>query len=1316
MHDHDNSAWPNRNCGAESVASNFLMSLGVSAASPSCRGYNKRTNSGVYDHHSGITMSNIPYGGDFTGFAWNSQALFAQKAQRQFQKRYKAQQLASRHDFGTFSETHGLLGRADALWLPPDIHPFWSHGTSHQGGVGLWIKNTFLSKFQNWVWVELEAGRVAVLRLSGDAGEFDIFCVYLDTNSSVNRHNSIRMIGNATRPKEQVLSIIVGDFNTVEHNEDRWNLNAGSYSGTNNDNANDAAVFKEVLREGHGFHEWDQPFFTCEAGGARSRIDRMYTNQHISYQIDRNCSCSALEWNLDLSRHRAISFARRSPAPRCVGDKPLCARVFKRKGWADEVIRDFQERCQQDTVAPSACRSLVLLKDAIRCCSQDEGMDGETVEEPLPEDDLGIIMACLKAFERKGFTRIAKLRRNCAALDALLPPSPETCNTAQVCSSLRDEAVRLSRLIITGEIQELSRSPPDDPEEKNKAKENILKKLSRLSPGENNGINAMVHRDGHVTTSPQEIAEILRDHWKGVFKEKHVELAALQIWMEDLFLKNEEGVFITGLPEVGSSRWVIRRKAIAKAVKTARNSAPGPDGIPATAYKALGPIAIDLLHQVSECLCTPHGVAELTSAYSDRCTSDLHEFNRSLLCCLPKKAVGTDPELGDFFSGDTTRPLALVNTDNRILASAARLTWEPILAEYISVQQQGFLKGRQMLGNVIDIDYAAMTVSLTCAKGATMFFDFKAAFPSVSHDFFKPSLSFIGLPPSTLSFINSIYDHNFCSIMFKGNLYEGFGMECGVRQGCPISPLLFAAAVDVLIRRLQQKIPTGHIRAFADDIGLVAEDWARDCGVAYKVFKEFASMSGLDLNIPKTVLIPLWPGGVKEARDKLQRGGSDWKDLKVTESGMYLGFKSGPGKADSSWDSPTAKFKSRVGKWREVKAGAQFATLAYNTFALSTLQFIAQLENPPAATLDAELSGLKATVGGPGGFGFNPLDYYYLKELYGQSRSFASIEVIALASKLRVMHMHNTFRRGSSAPNRASISEMNRRLRELLRNPIDLDRVTHWGGWYERSHVSCLFKAKQDLHGVGITIERCLEEIAGWQPPPWSDAVCRKQKREFQKTVVLAIKGLGRPDPVARVRAKLNRWMDWSAARPSDTVSLNWKIPGPPAWIARRSHGHLDKLSNLVPPRVASAVFKAVWNNWCTARRYQQTNHTNDKCWLGCGSHAQDSIEHYSRCPIALDVLRNKMRINLDPRRGLPLFALAMCEQDQDDVLALSALYIYGVYMCTNQYRNMLHSYGARTAEHAKQCIGQHIIQGCQGHARLTRLLDGRWDSPFFDF
>ena len=68
-------------------------------------------------------------------------------------------------------------------------------------------------------------------------------------------------------------------------------------------------------------------------------------------------------------------------------------------------------------------------------------------------------------------------------------------------------------------------------------------------------------------------------------------------------------------------------------------------------------------------------------------------FNEALLCCLPKAASHVDPEGQDCFLAEETRPLSIGNTINRILASAYRLRWEPLLAPAISPCQRGFFAG-----------------------------------------------------------------------------------------------------------------------------------------------------------------------------------------------------------------------------------------------------------------------------------------------------------------------------------------------------------------------------------------------------------------------------------------------------------------------------------------------------------------------------------------------------------------------------------------------------------------------------------------------
>ena len=46
--------------------------------------------------------------------------------------------------------------------------------------------------------------------------------------------------------------------------------------------------------------------------------------------------------------------------------------------------------------------------------------------------------------------------------------------------------------------------------------------------------------------------------------------------------------------------------------------------------------------------------------------------------------------------------------------------------------------------------------------------------------------------------------------------------------------------------------------------------------------------------------------------------------------------------------------------------GAQFSTVPYNALALSTLLYVAQLEDPPGCALSAESAGLRAILPGPG--------------------------------------------------------------------------------------------------------------------------------------------------------------------------------------------------------------------------------------------------------------------------------------------------------------------------------------------------------------
>ena len=167
-----------------------------------------------------------------------------------------------------------------------------------------------------------------------------------------------------------------------------------------------------------------------------------------------------------------------------------------------------------------------------------------------------------------------------------------------------------------------------------------------------------------------------------------------------------------------------------------------------------------------------------------------------------------------------------------------------------------------MLRYVGDIEMEGTKISLRNERGALIFFDVAAAFRSRSHEYMKEVLVHIGMPENVMKFSDTLYDKNKCVISCNGEKLAGFGLTAGIRQGCPLSPLLFAVTVDLLLRTLAKKLPDSMTRAFAYDTAMCLPSLFDDAVQVMRIFLAFAKISGLKLNLPKTVVVPLWPGDI----------------------------------------------------------------------------------------------------------------------------------------------------------------------------------------------------------------------------------------------------------------------------------------------------------------------------------------------------------------------------------------------------------------------------------------------------------------------
>ena len=118
--------------------------------------------------------------------------------------------------------------------------------------------------------------------MKGKLGALDIFVVYLASGSAgkAQRLDSIHKVGEAIKDKNNVLSIVTGDFNFVENMKDRFcNTEESHTRDRDRDEANEVA---RSWKFKHGLFARANEEYTCRSSMARSRIDRRYSNHHVS--------------------------------------------------------------------------------------------------------------------------------------------------------------------------------------------------------------------------------------------------------------------------------------------------------------------------------------------------------------------------------------------------------------------------------------------------------------------------------------------------------------------------------------------------------------------------------------------------------------------------------------------------------------------------------------------------------------------------------------------------------------------------------------------------------------------------------------------------------------------------------------------------------------------------------------------------------------------------------------------------------------------------------------------------------------------------
>ena len=287
------------------------------------------------------------------------------------------------------------------------------------------------------------------------------------------------------------------------------------------------------------------------------------------------------------------------------------------------------------------------------------------------------------------------------------------------------------------------------------------------------------------------------------------------------------------------------------------SSSPGSDGLTTSWYRVFW-------RNISNTL-----VNSFNTSYKSNSLS--LSQRRGIITLLHKGKNLSRNELGNL------RPISLTNTDYKILAKSLANRLKKVAGEIINEDQNGYLKGRHsgiVIRAVDDIIEYTDTMNMS---GAILSLDYSKAFDSISKEFMLKSLHKFGFGPGFINWISILNSCSMSCILYNGWLSGNFPLECGIRQGCPISPLCFILACELLACKIRQtpnikginlssvggEFCQIKIAQYADDTTLFLED-EHSIYESLDVIQTFSEISCLKLNRNKTTAI--WIGCWKYRR------------------------------------------------------------------------------------------------------------------------------------------------------------------------------------------------------------------------------------------------------------------------------------------------------------------------------------------------------------------------------------------------------------------------------------------------------------------
>ncbi|KAH9277136.1 hypothetical protein BASA83_000663 [Batrachochytrium salamandrivorans] len=428
-----------------------------------------------------------------------------------------------------------------------------------------------------------------------------------------------------------------------------------------------------------------------------------------------------------------------------------------------------------------------------------------------------------------GATKRAILASN-TARQAFIAVATHTNPDPVHCSTLRDEWSRLKATAtqlerVDGRKQwvkhadNLDRAVSD-------GRTDLVFAAARAMSGNSSrsaAVTPLYTSDGIVQYDPTSILRVMQGHYGSLAADTTGHSLDLQYWHDRQPIQASPNTPTIRNSEILDQDFSWNQIAAALLQMSPRK-APGDDGITTAFYQAALYMPANTQEGVPP---TPFARALLRVCGQVFASATIP---RAWLCA---SIVSIDKKDGDPLNPGDKRGIALINVGLKLVCKVLQMRIERFVEtkNLLSYEQAGFRKRKECVGQVVSLVDIIQRRQNAGLNTHVLFIDIRKAFDTVPVGALLWKLQNMGFPRRTLAFLKALYTSSSARARAGSLLSDPFPVQRGVRQGCPLSGLLFNLFInDILDGVAPITVPglprdTNPIRGlmYADDVAVFAD-------------------------------------------------------------------------------------------------------------------------------------------------------------------------------------------------------------------------------------------------------------------------------------------------------------------------------------------------------------------------------------------------------------------------------------------------------------------------------------------------------------